>query len=743
MSASRSRLAGAIVASVLALAGSGTPMAAAAPVPAASPDAAYTVTVGSKGSWTHPDDTPAAPYLDKDGTFYYQQAHALYGSSDPRKWSFYTGTDFDTATRSSQISDAVNPANSNDKNNDTTWRCNNSPTGLKSTNAPSGSSYSQRNFCDLAGVWVDPDTGHWYGLVHNEFTPQPFGDSSHYDGIDYAVSTDQGRTWTIKDHVITSPYSTARGDTAAFPQQTYHYGDGDPRLFADTASGYFYVFYGSRIIDKAGGWKVFHAHVARAPMSAKMAPGSWQKWYDGAWSQPGVGGRESNMVPVDAASTTGYTPADREYDPANTGTSAQQLAAGKMPPTSPMFVMDITYNAHLGLYIGQPQAVRQDGSAPQQFYATDNLATQKWRLIGDTGTHTNASWYRWFLDAKNKTGSGIVGKDFRTYCSFGCSNDTVGEYVNVSITTPSPAAPVDTGKTYRIGAAGRVLAQASGGQATTSLAAATGSALESWIFSGNGDGSYRIANAGTGGLLGVASTSTAQRAWGTKPTVTAAGAGGPAVGQQWFVVPGATAADGSSTGTLRLVNRYSGLVIGMSATASRLAETTPARFWTDAGGGVGGSRTAAEQALTLTAVGTAPGSLEGTRTLVTGGRALDNPDHSTSPGTQLITYTPNSGANQKWNLTRQADGSYEIVNAESGLCVDISGGSTAAGAKVIQWTCHGGPNQRWTATRAQDGTYTVASVRSGLLLTTASTTPGALVTQQPDTGSPLQRWTIT
>ena len=31
-----------------------------------------------------------------------------------------------------------------------------------------------------------------------------------------------------------------------------HYGDGDPRLYADTASGYFYMFYGSRIVDKTG-----------------------------------------------------------------------------------------------------------------------------------------------------------------------------------------------------------------------------------------------------------------------------------------------------------------------------------------------------------------------------------------------------------------------------------------------------------------------------------------------------------
>ncbi|MFI0825052.1 RICIN domain-containing protein [Streptomyces roseolus] len=732
-----------LVAAALAVSG-GAALAAPAPTPLPAPAAAplsatatYTVTVGAKGTWNRPDDTPASPYVDKDGTFYYQQAHALYGADDPRKWTFYTGTDFDSATRSSAISDAVNPANSADRNNDTTWRCNNSVTGVESTPAPAGSGYAHRNYCDLTGMWVDPDTGDWYGLVHNEFTPQPFADGVHYDGIDYAVSRDQGRTWTVKDHVITSPYSTERGDTAAFPQQTYHYGTGDPRLFVDTASGYFYAFYGSRIVNKGGGWAAFYGHVARAPISGKMAPGSWRKWYDGAWTQPGVGGRESTMVPVGAGSTTGYVPTAKEYDPANAGTVAQQVAAGLTPATSPLFVMDITYNAHLGLYIGEPQAVDQSGNAPQELYATADLTTQKWFRLGDTGSYRTASWYRWFLDAGNRTSSAIVGKDFRAYCSFGCSGGASGEYVNLSIGTNEPAAPVDTGRAYRIAAGGgRVLAQVSGGSATTSTAAATGSALEHWTFTAKGDGSYRIANAATGGLLGVASNGAATRAWGTKPTVTAAASG---TGQDWFVLPGASAADNAPTGTYKLVNRHSGLVLGLSATATRTAETTPARSWTDTSGSpVGAGRTAAEQTLTLTPVGAAPRTV----TLTTGGKALDNPDSGTANGTGLVLWTPNGGANQKWTLTPHADGGHELRNLSSGKCADVEGGSTAAGARVVQWTCHGGAHQRWTLTTLPDGTTTVASVRSGLLLTAASTGNGAQVTQQPDTGSARQRWTI-
>ncbi|MFI6602552.1 RICIN domain-containing protein [Nonomuraea sp. NPDC050536] len=780
--------------------------ACALPATAAPPAATYTITIGSTAAYAYPTDTPASPYIDKDGTFYFQQSAALYGKNDPRYWDFYTGADFDAATRSTAISNAVNPANTSDKNNDTTWRCNNSPTGVEATNAPAGSGYTQKNFCDLVGVWVDPDTGDWYGLVHNEFTPQPFGDGLHYDSLDYAVSTNQGKVWTIKGHAITSPYSTRRGDTTAFPNQTYDYGDGDPRLFVDTASGYFYVYYGSRIVPKGGvgGSNGGLAHVARAPMSGKMATGSWTKFYNGSFSQPGVGGLESNLVPG------GYTPAANDYNPANTGTVDQQVSAGKLPPKSDLFIMNITYDAYLGLYLGEPEVV--SGTAPQRFYVTDDLATQKWYLIGDSGGYTSGSWYRWFVDGATRTTGTIVGKTFRSYCSIACAASS-GEYANVTIASTAPAAsPVDPAKTYQIGSGnGRILAQVAGGSATTSVGSATGSALELWQFTGNGDGSYRITNASTGQALGAGN-----RAWGTKPTATAASG----VGQQWWIIP--------SGATYRLVNRYSGLVLGMSADSARLAETTPTRHWTDTtGNGVGGSRTAAEQALTFTpstaqgpetvtvanpgnqtgnvgtavslqanaadsqgkpltfsatglpaglsisasglitgtptATGTAtvkvtassgtasgsasftwtigPATLNGTHTLVTSGKALDDPGHSTTPGTQFVTWSPNGGQNQKWVFTRQSDGSYQIVNGESNLCMDVNGGSVTAGAAVIQWTCTGASNQRWVVAPVSGG-YAIASQKSGLLLTTASTADGALVTQQADTGSALQHWTI-
>lgn len=207
-------------------------------------------------------------------------------------------------------------------------------TGLEATYPPIGSGYSQRNFCDLSGVWVDPDTGDWYGLVHNEFTRSRSATAS--TTTPSTTRSPRTRAGRGPSRAMSSPPRTAPSGvtTPPSPHQTYHYGDGDQRLFVDTASGYFYVYYGSRIVEKGGRWKVFHGHVARAPISAKMAPGSWRKWYDGSWFEPGVGGKESNMVPVDSANGTGYTPPSTEYDPANTGTVSEQVAAGTASPAS-------------------------------------------------------------------------------------------------------------------------------------------------------------------------------------------------------------------------------------------------------------------------------------------------------------------------------------------------------------------------------------------------------------------------
>jgi hypothetical protein len=774
----------AAAAAVAVLATAGTPTTASASparkagtaTVATSPT--YTVSIGSVGSYPYPTDTPASPYIDKDGTFYFQQSFSQYdaATSPNHYWQFYSGTNFDSASENTAISNAVNPTNSQDSNANTVWRCQNSPTGV---NATASSGYPLKNYCDMVGTWVDPDTGDWYGLVHNEFTGQPFGDGLHFDAIDYAVSHDQGKTWTITGHAITSPYSTTRGDTTAFPNQTYDYGDGDPRLFADPASGYFYMFYASRVVPKGGqaGSTVGQGHVARCPMSAKMVTGCWQKWYNGSWSQPGIGGLESNMVPVDATNANGYTPVSQDYNPANTGTTDQQVAAGLLPSNSLLGFMNVTYDAYLGLYIGEPETW---SVTSQRYYATADLATQKWTLIGDSGAYTSDSWYRWFVDSANKTSSTIVGKSFRSYCSIACHGSD-GEYANETIDTTAPAAPIDTTRTYTFSnGGGRVFAQVADSSATTSVAAATGSLLESWAFAPNGDGSYRIINASTGHALGVDSTSTAQRAWGTAPTVTTLGTTGPTVGQQWFVIPNT-----DSPGTYRIVNRYSGLAIALSSVSGRLSETTPARSWTNiTGNSVGGTRTAADQKLTLSVTGNAtesvlvanPGSQAGTvgtpvslqiAAFDSGDKALTYsaiglPAGLSISASGLVSGTPEAAATTTVTVTAASGtatgttsfswtinpvpanltGTHTIAIGAKGL--DDPGSSTTAGTALTTSHLAKGNDTKWVFTKQTDGSYTIVSAVSGQCasVNNGSTAPGMTIVQWPCQGGGNQFWNV-
>lgn len=102
-----------------------------------------------------------------------------------------------------------------------------------------------------------------------------------------------------------------------------------------------------------------------------------------------------------------------------------------------------------------------------------------------------------------------------------------------------------------------------------------------------------------------------------------------------------------------------------------------------------------------------------------GGNCLDLPNSSTTNGIQLLQYSCNSGANQRFTFTPVAASSdlYTIGTLTAGKCVDVNGASTADNATIIQWTCHSGTNQQWRLTpvaiSGTDKTFNLVSVRSG------------------------------
>jgi hypothetical protein len=240
--------------------------------------------------------------------------------------------------------------------------------------------------------------------------------------------------------------------------------------------------------------------------------------------------------------------------------------------------MNISYDAHLGLYIGQPEGATRPG--PQEYYATDDLTSQKWHLIGTGVDQDWGSWYRWMVDSKSLTSGNIIGKDFRSYCSIECTDDSSGEYFDVSIDSEDEAATeaqnlFSTKKAYTLSTGKTTaLAQPAKGKAKVVGTAQRADAGAAWKIAPTGDGAFTITNARSGKLLGVDSAKEKQRAWGTKVKATAAAGekhgkrADASVGQQWWVVRDTDPATGKRTGTYHLMNRYSGLVLDLEGSAT-------------------------------------------------------------------------------------------------------------------------------------------------------------------------------
>lgn len=70
-------------------------------------------------------------------------------------------------------------------------------------------------------------------------------------------------------------------------------------------------------------------------------------------------------------------------------------------------------------------------------------------------------------------------------------------------------------------------------------------------------------------------------------------------------------------------------------------------------------------------------------------------EQSLSDGGNVIQMSADGGTNQKWWSDDVGGGYYNIVNRNSGKCLDVFGASTTDGTKVVQWACNGGSSQQW------------------------------------------------
>lgn len=120
------------------------------------------------------------------------------------------------------------------------------------------------------------------------------------------------------------------------------------------------------------------------------------------------------------------------------------------------------------------------------------------------------------------------------------------------------------------------------------------------------------------------------------------------------------------------------------------------------------------------------------------GKCLDDPNSTTTLGTQQQIYSCNGGANQTW--THNSSNELTLTVGGSTLCLDADAKGTTNGTKAIVWSCNGQTNQQWNV----NSNGTITGVQSGLCLdvTGASTANGALVQLWSCSGGSNQQWTL-
>ena len=127
------------------------------------------------------------------------------------------------------------------------------------------------------------------------------------------------------------------------------------------------------------------------------------------------------------------------------------------------------------------------------------------------------------------------------------------------------------------------------------------------------------------------------------------------------------------------------------------------------------------------------------------GKAMDAYNAQTGNGTQIIQWTYGGGNNQKWTVTDTGSGNYKIIGVQSGKSLDINYSNTGNGTKVQLWDHWGGSNQQFKFDSTGNGYYRITpncATGSSLSIESGSTANGAKVWLWQYNGNPPQQWSL-
>lgn len=153
---------------------------------------------------------------------------------------------------------------------------------------PAGS--FDNGYAGIFGVHREEASGELLAFYHaedHEDMPRlPNGVPGFYASIGLAVSRDDGLTFGKLGSALTG--SQAK-DTGGRPDQ----GVGEGSIVVDHTGAYLYCYYTDHSRADGRGVQIC---LARSPLSSGGRPGAWEKHNEGAFSQPGLGGRDTPVL---------------------------------------------------------------------------------------------------------------------------------------------------------------------------------------------------------------------------------------------------------------------------------------------------------------------------------------------------------------------------------------------------------------------------------------------------------------
>ena len=128
------------------------------------------------------------------------------------------------------------------------------------------------------------------------------------------------------------------------------------------------------------------------------------------------------------------------------------------------------------------------------------------------------------------------------------------------------------------------------------------------------------------------------------------------------------------------------------------------------------------------------------------GLALEAPNDWTGNGQQINQWSYYGGASQQWTVT-QINGYYSIIGVQSGRSLDIYGGNSGNGTMVELWDYWNGPMQQWNFIPSPSAGYYAISPNcapgSCVAVASGSTANGANVWLWTYTaGHTAQQWSL-